>query len=188
MTPPALPDDEGAERLPRSLRPSRTQLKKQSHNLQELGEALAKLPDDRLAALEAPELLIQAVLEYKRTKSHEGRRRQMQYIGKLMRHADPEPLREAVAAMQLPRARETLALHQAEHWRQTLIADDEALTRFLAEFPDGDSQQLRSLVRAARKEGQLPPEQRHGRAYRELFQFIKQQMAAGQDDDDDSAA
>lgn len=188
MTPPALPDDDGAERLPRSLRPSRTQLKKQSQDLQALGEALSHLPDDRLEALDAPELLIQAVLEYKRTRSHEGRRRQMQYIGKLMRHADPEPLREAVAAMQLPHARQTLALHQAEHWRQTLIGDDDALTRFLAEFPGSDSQQLRSLVRAARKEGQLPPEQRHGRAFRELFQFIKHQMAAADGGSDDGNA
>lgn len=192
MPPPSVPDDADAPRLPRSMRPSRTQLKKQSHELQDLGEALARLPDDKLEALEAPEALIAAVREYKRTRSHEGRRRQMQYIGKLMRQADPGPLREAVAAMQVPRARDTLELHRAEHWRDRLIGDDEALTAWMAEHPDSDSQQLRSLVRAARKEGQLPPEQRHGRAYRELFQFIKQAMRAEaggadseeQDDDD----
>ena len=165
------PDQSAAER------PSKTRLKKQSHDLQALGEALAELPDDRLAALDAPESLVDAVREYKKTRSHVGRRRQMQYIGKLMRQSDPEPLREAVAAMQVPRARDTLALHQAEHWRDTLIADDEALTRWMAEHPDCDAQQLRSLIRAARKEGALPPEQRHGRAYRELFQFIKKAMA-----------
>jgi len=174
-------DDDAPPALPRAMRPSKTQLKKQSHDLQDLGEALARLPDDKLAALPAPELLIEAVRQYKRTRSHEGRRRQMQYIGKLMRQADPEPLREAVAAMQVPGARETLALHQAEHWRDQLLNDDETLTRFLEEFPGSDSQQLRSLVRAARKEGLLPPEQRHGRAYREVFQFIKQQMSARDD-------
>jgi ribosome-associated protein len=157
-------------------RPSKSQLKRDSHALQALGEELAQLPDHRLHTLAAPEALIEAIREYKRTRSHEGRRRQMQLIGKLMRQADPEPLREAVAAMKVPQARETLALHQAEHWRETLIADDGALDRWLAEHPDTDTQQLRSLIRAARKEGQLPPEQRHGRGYRELFQFIKKSM------------
>ncbi len=159
-------------------RPSKTQLKKQSHELQDLGEALAELPDDRLAALDAPESLIEAVRAYKKTRSHEGRRRQMQYIGKLMRKTDPEPLREAVAALKVPHARDTLALHQAEHWRDTLVADDEALTRWMAEFPDTDTQQLRSLIRAVRKEAVASPEQRHGRSYRELFQFIKKAMQA----------
>jgi len=158
-------------------RPSKSQLKRESHELQALGEGLAELSDDRLAALNAPESLIEAIRTYKRTRSHEGRRRQMQYIGKLMRQADAEPLREAVAAMQLPNARDTLALHQAENWRERLIADDTALADWLAEHPDTDTQQLRSLVRAARKEGALPPEQRHGRSYRELFQFIKRAMA-----------
>ena len=162
-------------------RPSKTQLKKQSHDLQALGEALAELPDERLRALDAPESLIEAVRTYKKTRSHEGRRRQMQYIGKLMRQVDPEPLREAVAALKVPHARETLALHQAELWRDTLIADDDALTRWMADHPDSDAQQLRSLVRAARKDA-AGPEQRHGRSYRELFQFIKQHMAQAAED------
>ena len=102
-----------------------------------------------------------------------GRRRQMQYIGKLMRGADAEPLREAVAAMQLGRARDSLALHQAEQWRAELIAGDDAATRWAAEFPDSDLQQLRSLVRAARKDAAAIPEQRSGRAYRELFRYIR---------------
>ncbi|MED5620058.1 ribosome biogenesis factor YjgA [Ideonella sp. BN130291] len=175
MSPDELDPD--ASPQPYYERPSKTRMKKQSHDLQALGQALVDLPDDRLAALPAEESLIDAVREYKKTRSHEGRRRQMQYIGKLMRHTDPEPLREAVAAMQVPRAKDTLALHQAELWRDTLIADDETLTRWMAEHPESDTQQLRSLIRAARKEGALPPEQRHGRAYRELFQFIKKAMA-----------
>lgn len=158
-------------------RPSKSQLKRDSHELQALGEALAEMSAERLKKLDAPESLIEAVLEYKRTRSHEGRRRQMQYIGKLMRQADAEPLREAVAAMRVPAARETLALHQAEQWRETLIAGDEALTRWMAEHPESDAQQLRSLIRAARKEATGTPEQRHGRSYRELFQFIKQGLS-----------
>jgi ribosome-associated protein len=173
FTDPSQPDHRADER------PSKTQLKKQSHDLQALGLALAEMPDDRLAALPVDESLIEAVRAYRRTRTHEGRRRQLQYIGKLMRHVDPEPLREAVAALQVPRAADTLALHQAEHWRDQLIADDEAVTRWMAEHPQTDAQRLRSLVRSARKEAaSASPEQRHGRSYRELFQMIKQQMSA----------
>jgi ribosome-associated protein len=155
-------------------RPSKTQLKKDSHELQDLGEALVALPADRLEGLQIDEPLLDAIREFKRTKSHEGRRRQMQYIGKLMRRSDPEPLREAVAAMQLGRAKDALALHEAERWRAELIADDGALTRWTGEHPDTDVQQMRSLIRAARKDAAGAPEQRSGRAYRELFKFIRQ--------------
>jgi ribosome-associated protein len=159
-------------------RPSKTQMKRASHDLQELGEAVVALPDDRLAGLAVDEPLRDAILEYKRTRTHEGKRRQMQYIGKLMRRADPEPLREAVAAMALGRAKDALALHEAEHWRAELIASDDALTRWTAKHPDSDLQQLRSLIRAARKDAAAIPEQRSGKAYRELFKFIRQE--AGQ--------
>lgn len=165
-------------------RPSKTQLKKQSHDLQALGESLAALSDERLNAMLADgtmdEPLREALREYKRTRSHEGRRRQMQFIGKRMRQSDAEALREAVAALQTPHARDTLALHEAERWREELAADDDAMTRWLAKFPASDAQHLRSLVRAARKDGALPPEQRHGRAWRELFQFVKKHMQDAQ--------
>ena len=114
-----------------------------------------------------------AVAQYKTTKTHEGKRRQMQYIGKLMRRNDVEPIREAVAALQLGRAKDSLALHEAERWRVELLASDDSLTRWTADHPDSDLQQLRSLIRAARKDAAAAPEQRSGRAYRELFQFIK---------------
>jgi ribosome-associated protein len=163
-------------------RPSKTRRKKESHDLQDLGQALVEMPDKRLVGLPMDESLLDAIRVYRHTRSFEGRRRQMQYIGKLMRRADPEPLREAVAAMQLGRAQDSLALHQAEHWRVVLIADDQAIDRWLAEFPGSDLQQLRSLVRAARKDAAAAPEQRNGRGYRELFQFIKPWLldAAGQ--------
>ena len=155
-------------------RPSKTRRKKESHDLQALGEALVEMPDSRLDGLPIPEILLDAIQQYRRTRSHEGRRRQMQYIGKLMRRTDPEPLREAVAAMQLGQAKDALALHQAEHWRAVLVADDGALERWAGEFPGSDLQQLRSLVRAARKDAAAAPEQRSGKAYRELFKFIRQ--------------
>lgn len=162
-------------------RPSKSQLKRDMHELQALGAELAALPEARLAAAPMPEPLRDAFAELRRTRSHEGRRRQMQLIGKLMRQADPEPLREAVAAFKLPSAQDTLRLHRAEAWRDQLVHHDDALTRWAAEHPQSDLQQLRTLVRNARREIALPPEQRHGRAWRELFQYLKPHL---QDDDD----
>ena len=92
-------------------------------------------------------------------------------------------MREAVAQYQLGHAHNALALHQAERWRAELIADDkDAVTRWVADFPDTDVQQLRTLIRNARKDASLDPEKRNGRAFRELFQFIKRAMES-QDDD-----
>jgi ribosome-associated protein len=160
-------DDNGFDR------PSKTQLKKQAHELQELGQALAALPAKQLANLAVSETLIEAVKQYHKTRSHEGRRRQMQYIGKLMRRDDVEPIRAAVLGMQLGHAQDTLALHEAERWRAQLIASDDALTPWASAHPQTDMQHLRSLIRAARKDARLQSEQRSDRAYRELFQFIK---------------
>ncbi len=153
--------------------PSKTRLKQQSHDLQKLGMALADLPDARLQRLDLPERLFDALLQYRNTRTHEGRRRQLQYVGKLMREVDDAPLREAVAESKLGSARDTLLLHQAEAWRDALLADDEALTRWMHEHADCDVQRLRSLVRAARREAALPAEQRNPRPHRELFQFIR---------------
>ena len=155
-------------------RPSKTQLKQQSHELQKLGLQLAELSQERLDRTAMPDALREAIETYRRTRSHEGRRRQLQFVGKLMRSADDAPLREAVAAAALGSARETLLLHEVERWRAELMADDAALTRWLQAHPGTDAQQLRSLVRAARRDaGALTAEQRQPRAVRELFQFIK---------------
>src|SRR3954469_4568635 len=94
------PDDQAAADLAALTRPSKTRRKHDSHALQALGEALAELPDERLAGLPIEESLVDAVRTHTRTRSHEGRRRQMQYIGKLMRAVDAEPIREAIAALQ----------------------------------------------------------------------------------------
>ena len=163
-------DDDGAA----DLRPSKTQLKRQSQDLQTLGQAVSELSAERLAAVEMPDALRAAIVELRRTKSHEGRRRQLQYVGKLMRSADEAALREAVAAATLGSARETLALHEAERWRAELIAGDDAMTRWQQAHPETDTQQLRSLVRAARRDAAaLAPEARQPKSFRELFQFIK---------------
>ncbi|MDZ7591395.1 MAG: ribosome biogenesis factor YjgA [Rubrivivax sp.] len=159
-------------------RPSKTQLKQQSQALQTLGLALSELSAERFATIDMPEALRSAIAEFRHTKSHEGRRRQLQYVGKLMRSADEAALREAVAAATLGSARETLALHEAERWRAELIAGDDALTRWQQAHPETDTQQLRSLVRAARRDAAaLPPEARQPKSFRELFQFIKPMLS-----------
>ena len=153
-------------------------------DLQELGEAVAALPSDRLDKLKIDERLRDAIDELRRTRSFEGKRRQLQYIGKLMKAEDPAPLREAVASYRVGSATDTLALHQAEYWRDQLLAGDDALQKWVEAYPATDIQQLRSLVRSARKE-KLEPGERHGRSYRDLFRLVKEQMqgAAGADDD-----
>jgi len=154
-------------------RPSKSQRKRDMHELQGLGEDLLALPESRWEPLALPEILYDALRQAKKITNFEGRRRQMQYIGKLMRKIDPEPIREAVAAFKLGHAQDSLRLHQSERWRERLLADDGALQEFLTTHVDVDIQQLRSLVRAARKDAASAPEKRSGRAFRELFQFIK---------------
>lgn len=156
--------------------PSKSELKRQMQALQELGKELTELPASRIKGLDIPENLRDALNEYERTRSHEGRRRHLQLIGKLMRYTDPAPLREAVAAYKLGSAKDTLTLHEAEHWRDRLMGDDNALTVWLQAHPSTDVQHLRSLLRSARKDALQLTEAgmpRHGKAYRELFQWVK---------------
>ncbi len=158
--------------------PSRSQMKRESDALQKLGEELLELPDSRLAALEMPETLRIALREAKKITAHGGRRRQLQYIGKLMRQVEPEPYQEAVAAFKLGHAQDQLRLHQLEAVRAELIGSDEALQTYISDHPGVDVQQLRSLVRSARKDAAANPEARSGRGFRELFQFLKAQPDA----------
>lgn len=159
--------------------PSKSMLKRASHKLQDLGEQLVAMPDARLKSIDMPERLRDALDDYKRTRSFEGKRRQLQYIGKILRLIDAEPLREAVATFQLGHAQNSLALHQAERWRADLVNDEKnSLTKWAEEFPGADLQQLRALIRNARKDAAAAPEQRSGRAFRELFQYIKKELEA----------
>ena len=179
LSPDASPADANAAPADgiRRERPSKTRRKQESHDLQALGEALLELTDDHLASLGLGEPLVDAILAARRIKSHEARRRQMQLIGKLMRSADVELARAAILERQLGSARDSLALHQAERWRAELIADDEATTRFAVAHAGADLQRLRALVRGARNDAASAPEQRSGRAYRELFKFIREHEA-----------
>ncbi len=162
---------------------SKTDLKRESAEVQKLGESLLTLRRDLFERLALPDKLVDALDELKRITNFEGRRRQLQFVGKLMRQLEPEALqavRDALAAQQQGSARETLALHEAERWRERLVADDDALAEWLAQHPDTDVQQLRSLIRQARKDVQpdatsisqgLAP--RRGRAWREIFQLVR---------------
>lgn len=167
-------------------------MKREAHELQQLGEDLVKLSDARLATLPMSDSLREAVVELRRTRSHEGRRRQLQYVGKLMRQADPGPLREAVAQLKLGPARDSLRLHEAERWRAALLDDDAALTRWAAEHPGSDLQALRNLLRSARAdrpaEGAPGLAPRQGKAFRELFQFVSRHLDAAAAPDPDASS
>ncbi len=165
---------------------SRTELKRGSTELQKLGESLLTLRGDLMAALALPDKLVDALAEARRITNFEGKRRQMQFVGKLMRTLDADTLqavRDALDTQHKGSAKETLALHLAEQWRDRLIADEDALAPWLAQHPGTDTQQLRALIRQARKDNTedktteskgLAP--RHGRAFRELFQLVREQM------------
>ena len=166
---------------------SRTDLKRESTELQKLGEALLTLRADLMAGLALPEKLVDALAEAKRITNFEGKRRQMQFVGKLMRQLDEpqvQAVRDALEEQRKGSAGEALSLHQAEKWRDDLIASEESLDQWLREHPETDTQQLRALIRQARKDGQpdrdsvsrgLAP--RRGRAHREIFQLVRQELS-----------
>lgn len=148
---------------------SKTRRKRQMAELQETGEALVKLSREQLARMPLPEELLEAILECKRISGHEALRRQMQYIGKIMRRIDPEPIQAHLAALQAPSRKDTALFHLAEKWRQDLLDDPEALGRFVHEFPQADAARLRGLVEGARAERQA---EKTPRRFRELFHEI----------------
>jgi ribosome-associated protein len=149
---------------------SKTRRKQEMHELQALGAALVELPEAQLRALALDEALHRAVLEAKRISSHEARRRQMQYIGRLMRGVDPAPIRAHLDALEGNSAAATAHHKRLEQLRERLLADDAALTGFVAAHPGADAQALRTLIRNARREQK---EGRPPRAFRELFRTLK---------------
>ena len=165
---------------------SKTELKRESTELQKLGEELLTLRADLIERLSLPDKLVEALAEVRRITNFEGRRRQIQFVGKQMRLLEPQVLaaaRDALEEHNKGSARETQALHLAEKWRAELVADEDALARWLQQFPDTDTQQLRALIRQARKDN--PPDKvaeskglapRHSRAWRELFQLVREQL------------
>ena len=163
---------------------SRTDLKRESTELQKLGAELLTLRADLLARLALSEKFQDAIAEAKRITNFEGKRRLMQYIGKMMRKLETtevEAVRAALDEQANGSAAENLALHQAELWRDRLIAQDDAAGQWIEQYPTTDTQQLRALIRQARKDA--VPEKpgaavRHGRAYREIFQLVREALGA----------
>src|SRR5690606_14751284 len=159
-------------------RPSKSQVKRDMLALQDLGKQLVDLSPDQLKQLPLAEKLFDAIRLAQRTTSREGRRRQIHYVGKLMRDADADAIRTQLDIWENGSREQTRAMHRLETLRDLLLRDDDALTGLLNEYPDADAQRLRTLIREGRKEalantklqaGQ-DPQRKH---YRALFQALK---------------
>ncbi len=152
--------------------PSKTRRKREMEELQALGEELVELAPDRVKKIDLPEDLRAAVRDAQRMTRHdEARRRQLQYVGRLMRDVDVAPIREALAALRGESRADTARLHRLERLRADLLADEKLLHGIASSYPSIDLQHLRALRRAAllEQEKGKPP-----RSYRALFQFLKQ--------------
>jgi ribosome-associated protein len=165
--------DDSAEQDLADERPSKSQLKREMHALQALGVDLIELPKDAFKRMPMPENLADAVREARRITDHEGKRRQVQYVGRVMRTLTEDEIAALRTALDTHRGvnkAETARLHWIEQTREQLLAQDDALTAFLRKHPGADAQEGRTLIRNARKEAQQgkPP-----RYFRELFQWIK---------------
>lgn len=155
---------------------SKTRRKQEMHALQALGEELVALPNDRLANLDLPDTLLDAVLEARRLSKHEALRRQMQYIGRLMRNIDPAPIKEKLDAIKGVSRAATAQLHRIEHWRDRLLDDPSTIEQLLNQYRNVDAQALRSTIRAAiheRDAGKAPKQQR------QLFRQLREIMEPG---------
>ncbi|WP_206952992.1 ribosome biogenesis factor YjgA [Trinickia acidisoli] len=176
--------DDSADHEFSDERPSKSQLKREMHALQALGVDLIELPKDALKRMPMPEDLADAVRAARRITDHEGKRRQVQYVGRVMRTLAEDQISALRAALDTHRGvnkAETARLHWIEQTREQLIAHDDAFTAFLRAHPAADAQEGRTLIRNARKEAQQgkPP-----RYFRELFQWIKAAAGGAQDDSD----
>lgn len=129
--------------------PSKSQLKREAQELLAIGNDLLALPDAQLDIIEMDERLRDGLRVWRRITSHEARRRQGQYIGKIMRESDPDALRAEIAAYWRSRER---AQQDAERWRDRLLGDDAAVTEWIALHPGVVVQPLRTLIRNARRE------------------------------------
>jgi ribosome-associated protein len=159
--------EEDEEELP----PSKTKIKKQMHELRDLGKELTELGRDQLAQLDIPENLRDAIREMKNINSFGAQRRQIQYIGKLMRNVDPAPILAKLDVWKGRSHQHIAYTHLLERWRDRLMENDSALTELLGAHPEADAQRLRTLIRNAHKEieSNKPPKN-----YREIYQVLKE--------------
>ena len=150
---------------------SKSQVKREMHELQKMGEELVALSAASRAKVPLDDELKDALqLADKLSNKREALRRHIQFIGRLMRTRDLEPIEQALALLRNTNQAATRQFHKVEHWRDKLLADNDALTEFIAAYPQVDVQQLRQLIRNAKKEQekQQPP-----KYFRELSQLIK---------------
>ena len=155
----------------RPQRTSKTQRKRDMHALQALGEELITLPDSQLEQIPLPERLREAVLDARKMTKRGALHRQRQYIGRLMREIDAEPVREAVEIIRARERSQHMIFHQAERWRDRIIdAGDEAIEQLVQTYPDADRQRLRSMLLIARKESDGD---RRPAAARALFRYVR---------------
>lgn len=165
--------------------PSKTRLKAEADAAQEIGRQLVDLPKDKLKKLPLEEALLDAIAEAKRITSNGAIRRQMQYIGRLMRDIDLAPIVEQLQKWEGKHQEENARFHHMERWRTRLLEDARVLELFIAEFPRTDVQQMRTLIRNAQKEAAAnkPP-----KSSRELFKMIREVMeqTAGVVSDEDA--
>lgn len=169
--------DEGSDLAERE-RPSKSQVKRDMLELQALGKRIVELSPERVRQLPLSEKLEEAVLLAQKTTSREGRRRQIHYVGKLMRDAPAQAIRTQIETWASGSVADTAYMHALERDRDRLIADDQTLTTWLADHPSADVQALRSLIRAARQEATKnralkPGEAPQRKHFRALFQAIK---------------
>jgi ribosome-associated protein len=149
---------------------SKSQLKREAHALQDLGEQLIALKPAELDSLPLPEDLARAIRDARLMKRG-ALKRQRQYIGKLMRDIDPEPIRSAMTQRQQQAVENSRRQHRIEDWRDRLIREgDDALGAALDEFPQADRQQLRQLIRQARKEAE---QEKPPKTARTLFRYLR---------------
>ncbi|MDL2058550.1 ribosome biogenesis factor YjgA [Mesosutterella sp. AGMB02718] len=167
-------DDEGSG-------PSKSEIKREMHGLQELGRELTKLPEETLARVSPvlPENVLEAVREFRRIKTFKAQQRHIQHIGKLLRAADASAIRTAMEDAGGASAAMVAIQHQCERLRDELLASDEALTRLVDEHPSTDIQRLRQTIRMARREAaKEDPAKRSPRPFREIYQILREALTA----------
>lgn len=156
-----------------SAPPSKSQRKRDMQALQKTGAQLIELNAAQLAQIELPERLLEAILEAQRISDFEGRRRQLQYIGKLMREVDPAPIRARLEQWHGVARAHTTSQRLAERWRERLLAETDALALFAHAYPGSDLQHLRSLVASIKRDQAAGKPLKN---YRELFRAVRDIM------------
>ena len=161
---------------------SKSQKKRDMHELQAVGEQLIALSPDSLKRIELPEKLLSAVLEAKDipVSKHTARKRQRQYVGRLMRDVDVAPIIEQLNALQAPSRKQTALLHLAEQWRERLLKDDDGLDAFIGEFPRAENLEIREMIAAARDETARDRPPKHFRELYHVIHALIQEKARGQ--------